>query len=95
MRCLRCDHSWVPRKLDVRVCPQCKSYLWDKPKAASCDRCGTTSADVGRTLARHHIDGNHGNDAPENVKEVCQSCHMMIHQEGWKEEGRKPFKGHK
>jgi len=42
-RCLRCDHTWVPRGLDpiedgarpeepeaaTRVCPGCKSPYWD------------------------------------------------------------------
>lgn len=27
--CKRCGHQWVPRKADVRICPKCKSYLWD------------------------------------------------------------------
>ena len=32
--CLRCGHSWVPRK-DKRpiACPRCKSYVWDVPKS--------------------------------------------------------------
>jgi Zn finger protein HypA/HybF involved in hydrogenase expression len=32
--CLRCGHSWVPRK-DKRpvACPRCKSYTWDVPSS--------------------------------------------------------------
>jgi len=47
-RCLRCDHAWIPRGLEVpegggkppepdetpRVCPKCKSPYWDKPRQA-------------------------------------------------------------
>lgn len=32
LTCLRCGHVWVPKQVDVRVCPKCKSYKWDKPK---------------------------------------------------------------
>ena len=32
LKCLRCGHSWVPRKTEVRMCPKCKSAWWDKPK---------------------------------------------------------------
>ncbi len=31
--CLRCSHSWVPRKPGrPGVCPKCKSAIWDQPK---------------------------------------------------------------
>ena len=32
LRCLRCGHAWTPRQQDVRICPSCKTALWDKPK---------------------------------------------------------------
>ena len=34
--CLRCYHSWIPRQVHVRMCPQCKSLLWnvEPPPAA-------------------------------------------------------------
>jgi Zn finger protein HypA/HybF involved in hydrogenase expression len=37
LRCLRCDHEWVPRKNykrreDVRVCPNCHSPYWFRPR---------------------------------------------------------------
>jgi len=33
-RCERCDHEWVPRDKDVepKVCPNCKSPYWDRPR---------------------------------------------------------------
>lgn len=30
--CLRCGHKWIPRKLVTKVCPECKTPYWDKPK---------------------------------------------------------------
>jgi len=32
LKCLRCGHTWIPRQEDVRICPRCKSALWDKPR---------------------------------------------------------------
>ena len=32
-QCNRCGHKWLPRKDEhPRVCPQCHSAYWDKPK---------------------------------------------------------------
>jgi len=30
--CLRCGHTWLPRKADVRLCPKCKSPFFDVEK---------------------------------------------------------------
>lgn len=32
LTCLHCSHTWVPKQSDVRSCPSCRSYNWDKPK---------------------------------------------------------------
>ena len=32
LHCNQCEHKWVPRFNEVRVCPKCKSYYWDLPK---------------------------------------------------------------
>jgi len=29
VECMRCKHQWVPRIVEVRMCPACKSYKWD------------------------------------------------------------------
>lgn len=34
LECERCGYRWWPRKEDVRLCPRCKSALWDVPKKA-------------------------------------------------------------
>ena len=31
LHCHRCIYTWTPRHLPVRMCPRCKSRLWDKP----------------------------------------------------------------
>lgn len=32
LQCKRCGHTWIPRKDDVRICPnpKCHSAYWDK-----------------------------------------------------------------
>lgn len=32
IQCKRCNHVWLPRKIDVRQCPKCRSVLWDITK---------------------------------------------------------------
>jgi Zn finger protein HypA/HybF involved in hydrogenase expression len=32
VKCLRCAHEWIPRKLPVLQCPRCKSVHWNVPK---------------------------------------------------------------
>ncbi|MFI5414325.1 MAG: nucleotidyltransferase domain-containing protein [Candidatus Lutacidiplasmatales archaeon] len=32
LRCYRCVYAWTPAHSPVRLCPRCKSHLWDVPK---------------------------------------------------------------
>jgi len=32
LECKRCKYKWIPRKEEIRICPNCKSPYWDKPK---------------------------------------------------------------
>ncbi|MFA5995565.1 MAG: hypothetical protein WCW27_01240 [Patescibacteria group bacterium] len=32
IQCKRCNHTWVPRTADIRVCPKCKSPYWAKDR---------------------------------------------------------------
>lgn len=32
LHCYRCGNSWTPRHVVVRMCPRCKSTLFDEPK---------------------------------------------------------------
>ena len=33
--CSRCSHKWIPRKMEVRVCPRCHSPYWDRKHSSS------------------------------------------------------------
>lgn len=47
LTCLRCNHTWIPRQTDVRICPDCKSSRWDTPRAAVSGAILSGSAIVG------------------------------------------------
>ena len=32
LKCKQCNHEWIPRKEDVRRCPKCKTYYFDREK---------------------------------------------------------------
>ena len=32
INCQRCEHEWVPRKSEIKVCPKCKSPYWNIPR---------------------------------------------------------------
>lgn len=32
VQCKRCQHKWVPRIPELRICPKCKSPYFDRPK---------------------------------------------------------------
>ena len=32
LHCFRCAYAWRPSRPVVRICPRCKSHLWDRPK---------------------------------------------------------------
>jgi predicted nucleotidyltransferase len=32
LHCYRCIYEWTPVRSPVRICPRCKSKLWDMPK---------------------------------------------------------------
>ena len=38
LTCRRCTHEWVPTKVDVRICPKCKSARWDTPRPQETNR---------------------------------------------------------
>ena len=33
-KCCRCQHNWIPRTTDIRICPKCNSAYWNKPRRA-------------------------------------------------------------
>ncbi len=32
LKCLKCKYKWKPRTKEVKTCPRCKSYTWNKEK---------------------------------------------------------------
>ena len=32
LECKRCNHRWMPRKKEIRICPSCKSPYWDRER---------------------------------------------------------------
>lgn len=60
--------------------PQWKGGLTVKENEArnlrkdSCEECGAVT-----NLHGHHIDRNHWNSSPENIKTLCNSCHIKLH----------------
>ncbi|MDD4875865.1 MAG: hypothetical protein PHQ86_01855 [Dehalococcoidales bacterium] len=33
LNCKRCGHKWIPRQVEIRICPKCKSPYWDRVKS--------------------------------------------------------------
>ena len=44
LKCLRCNHKWIPKKTEVRICPKCKSPYWDKPRTLITNKKGKPAA---------------------------------------------------
>ena len=44
IKCLRCGHSWQPRKAEVRFCPKCKSPYFNKPRRTPRQASGSVKA---------------------------------------------------
>jgi Zn finger protein HypA/HybF involved in hydrogenase expression len=32
LECSRCEHTWIPRKEEVVICPKCKSPYWHRKR---------------------------------------------------------------
>ncbi len=80
LRCKRCNHKWIPRKLEINICPKCKSALWNKNpkihdyKKNKCSKCGSRY-----NLQMHHNDKNKINNNPKNLITLCNECHKEQH----------------
>lgn len=59
--------------------------------SVSCECCGAKTKTSGNDgIYIHHEDGNHSNNAPENLKMACPRCHNMEihnHAEDWMHKG--------
>lgn len=80
-----CEESFVVRVTrSKRFCSlSCAAYahnaplkwryntMWPMSNGYECMDCDAPAVD------RHHIDGNHYNDAPSNIVMLCRRCHML------------------
>ena len=32
VECTRCQHKWIPRKVEIKCCPKCHSPYWDRER---------------------------------------------------------------
>lgn len=45
-----------------------------------CEECGALhNPQIGYCLTVHHIDGDPGNNDPQNLVALCQRCHLGLH----------------
>lgn len=49
-------------------------------KKPHCEECGFVAVHPCQ-LDVHHVDENHENNNPENLKTVCANCHRLIHKD--------------
>lgn len=55
--------------------PYLQVYL-DNGGEMKCAKCGSDAS-----LCIHHVDGDHGNNSPDNLVCLCDSCHIRVHNE--------------
>ena len=54
--------------------------MWKKPhlrhRGETCEECGFVPKHIAQ-LEVDHVDGNHSNNAPENLRTLCANCHRL------------------
>jgi len=71
------------------LCPQChrkqytnqpksNGYTYRQHKGDVCEQCGFVPENT-RQLDVHHIDYNHKNNIPDNLRTLCANCHRLEH----------------
>ena len=74
-KCLKCFHEWIGRVDNPRDCPNCKTTYWNRDEYSRCEVCNKNIL----SIIKHHKDGNHSNNDPENVINLCRHCHLSVH----------------
>ena len=57
-------------------CHSCKNHPHRKHKKQICEECGFIPQ-IPQQLDVDHIDGNHSNNDPSNLKTLCANCHRL------------------
>lgn len=90
-RRVTCGRHCMARRMQK---DRCRSESHSRSKAhrhikACCETCGSV-----RALHVHHIDEDHTNNAPSNLRTLCASCHRRCHSPNFMADGvtRKPCK---
>jgi len=47
-----------------------------------CRKCGIDNRSG--AIHKHHKNGNHDDNSPENIMYLCANCHMTLHRNWWK-----------
>lgn len=75
LKCLKCGYEWILRCSAPKCCPNCKSRNWDYNYYKQCSLCKRNFM----SLSVHHINGNKEDNRKENLINICNICHGMIH----------------
>ncbi len=75
MKCNKCLWEWKARVKTPIACPQCHCRKWNKKKKGKCKICKRNF----KSLAIHHINGNHSDNKNSNIISICSDCHSAIH----------------
>lgn len=73
-------HAYIEGKIGDISKRHVNSFEYEilKKRGHRCEECGNTEWIEGNIpLEIHHIDGNHRNNIPENVKLLCPNCHSQ------------------
>lgn len=72
----------------LKLCTTCTRKKYNLPidtkkpyskfKKDTCEKCGFVPEDDCQ-LDVHHIDCNHSNNNPDNLKTLCANCHRLEH----------------
>lgn len=69
---------YIENNIQIRSHELKQKILRDKLKPHKCEICGnTTWNNVPIPLELHHIDGNHYNNAWDNLQILCPNCHAL------------------
>lgn len=69
---------YIKNNIQIKSHELKQKILRDKLKPHKCEICGnTTWNNVPIPLELHHIDGNHYNNAWDNLQILCPNCHAL------------------